>query len=53
MFNEPLCRGKTNGDSCVCGLTKAELKEAGFGIGTQCPDCSHPFGFHPVGVQGK
>ena len=53
MFNEQLCRGKTNGDSCVCGLTQEKLKEAGVGIFEDCQTCSHPFGFHPVGVQGK
>ena len=53
MNNEQLCRGKTNGEPCVCGLTNAELKEAGVGIFDDCPKCNHALAFHPAGLQGK
>jgi hypothetical protein len=42
-----------DGKQFGCGLTRAELKEAGVGIFDDCQGCGHKFGFHPAGPQGE
>ena len=54
MSNEHLCNGgPEDAKQCGCGLTRAELKEAGVGILDDCPKCTHPLAFHPAGPQGE
>ena len=56
MSNEQLCNGGPEEAKQCAAVGSLKLnweEEAGVGIFEDCQTCSHPFGFHPVGVQGK